>query len=201
MNPDRFSDAPLLPDVVVLDTCVLISSVLRALLLQLAQEGRLTPVWSTVIGDEWRRTAARLWDASEEDILLQWEALQSAFPKADMGDVSGLKQGLERSDPKDWHVVAAARAAVAAYPDSRVAVITRNVKDFHRAELRRLGIYLFDPDQLLSRLWAHAPKLMARLLSGLADGACPPGRQPVDLQTLLKRERLFRLNRLNQGEV
>ena len=47
-----------LPDVVVLDTCVLISNVLRRMLLRLATEGCFRVAWSSVIGDEWCRNAA-----------------------------------------------------------------------------------------------------------------------------------------------
>src|SRR3546814_7980339 len=40
---------------------------------------------------------------------------------------------------RSWHVIAAGRAALAAKPDARVAVLTRNLKDFNRSELRHLG--------------------------------------------------------------
>lgn len=191
--------SPVVPDVLVIDTCVLISSVLRPLLLRMAQSGCFVPVWSTIIGDEWRRTAARLWQSPTADIEQQWQALQNDFPDADIGDVSHFKAGLERSDPKDWHVIAAGRAAMARYSDSTVAIVTRNIKDFHRAELRRLGLYLFDPDQLMSRFWTHAPHQVCAHLTALPDYTGIPGGQPETLESLLKRERLFRLNRLSQG--
>src|SRR5690625_2064757 len=146
---------PVLPDVLVLDTCVLISGVLRSVLLGMARTGRVVPVWSAVIGDEWRRTAARLWQLPADDVAQQWHDMQDDFPDADVGDVSAYKAGLQRSDPKDWHVIAAGRVAMERYPGAVVAIITRNIRDFHRAELRQLGLYLFDPDQLLSRYWLH----------------------------------------------
>ena len=194
-KPDRL----VLPEIVVIDTCVLISSVLRVLLLRLASTGWFEPVWSPVIGDEWRRTAARLWQTSEADIAQQWSALQRQFPQADMGDVSHYKEGLQRSDPKDWHVIAAARAALNQYPDATVAILTRNIKDFHRAELRGLGIYLFDPDQLMSRLWLQKAEHLSHHLAALPDVVCMPGCDVESLEAVLKRERLFRLNRLTQA--
>lgn len=190
---------PVVPDVLVVDTCVLISSVLRVLLLRMAKSGWFAPVWSPIIGDEWRRTAARLWQTPVDDIAQQWDALQADFPHADMGDVSPYKSGLERSDRKDWHVIAAGRAAVIRYPGSTVAVVTRNIKDFHRAELRQLGLYLFDPDQLMSRFWSHDADHVRRALAELPDHSLVPGRKPETLEALLKRERLFRLNRLFQA--
>lgn len=192
---------PIVPDVVVIDTCVLISSVLRPLLLRMADSGFFVPVWSTIIGDEWRRTAARLWKTPASDIAVQWQALQDGFPHADIGDVSDFKAGLQRSDPKDWHVIAAGRAAVMRHTGATVAILTRNIKDFHRAELRSLGLYLFDPDQLMSRWWTHdAPRVHAQL-AALPEHIGIPGNKPETLEVLLKRERLFRLNRLFQAST
>ncbi|HLU15973.1 MAG TPA: PIN domain-containing protein [Burkholderiaceae bacterium] len=196
------SDAlPLVPDVVVLDTCVLISSVLRPLLLNMGQAGCFAPTWSAMIGKEWCRTAEKLWQADPDDVHKQWAAIQKAHPLADMGDVSAHLAGLVRSDPKDWHVIAAGRAALERYPDTKVAVITRNIKDFHRAELRRLGLYLFDPDQLLSRYWQHDAPAVRQHLVQLVEQITQAAFQPDTLEFLLKRERLFRLNRLFQGHA
>lgn len=195
----RARTLPVVPDVLVIDTCVLISSVLRPLLLRMAKADWFAPVWSPIIGDEWRRTAARLWQTPAEDIALQWGELQDDFPAADIGDVSQYKTGLQRSDPKDWHVIAAARAATAQCPRLTVAIVTRNIKDFHRAELRSLGIYLFDPDQLMTRFWSQDATRLQAHLAGLPEHAQVQGRELESLEVLLKRERLFRLNRLFQA--
>jgi hypothetical protein len=180
----------------VLDTCVLISNVLRRALLHLAAQGCFQLAWSPVIGDEWRRNAARLWGVSDADVQEQWNALQVAFPMADQGDVSEFKSGLRRSDPKDWHVVAAGRAVLARQPQGSVAIVTRNIRDFNRSELRGLGLGLLDPDQLLLGCWQERPALMSDLLSKLPDYALAPGRDLEAVDVILRRERLFRLNRL-----
>ena len=195
MNP---SPNPL-PDVVVLDTCVLISNILRRLLLRLAQQGCFQPAWSPVIGEEWRRNAARIWAVDAEDIRQQWDALQSTFPSADQGDVETYKAGLRRSDPKDWHVVAAAMAARARNPAASVAVLTRNIRDFNRSELRGLGLYLFDPDQFLVRCLAAHPRWVREYLDLIPRDYELVGREAEPLDVVLKRERLFRLNRLCSG--
>ncbi len=185
-----------LPDVVVLDTCVLISNVLRRLLLRLAQQDCFKPAWSAVIGDEWQRNASRIWDVPLPDIALQWAELQRDFPNADQGDVNVFKNDLRRSDPKDWHVIAAARAVKAKNPDVSVAVLTRNIKDFNRTELRNLGLELFDPDQFLVRCWTQNPQLMRELFELIPADIEAVGKTPEPLEAVLKRERLFRLNRL-----
>jgi predicted nucleic acid-binding protein len=185
-----------LPETIVLDTCVLISNVLRRALLHLAAQGCFQLAWSPIIGDEWRRNAARLWGVSDADVQEQWNALQVAFPMADQGDVSEFKSGLRRSDPKDWHVVAAGRAVLARQPQGSVAIVTRNIRDFNRSELRGLGLGLLDPDQLLLGCWQERPALMSDLLSKLPDYALAPGRDLEAVDVILRRERLFRLNRL-----
>src|SRR3546814_486904 len=97
---------------------------------------------------------------------------------------------------RSWHVIAAGRAALAAKPDARVAVLTRNLKDFNRSELRRLGLGLFDPDRFLVEcLWRY-PGLMTDLLACLPSEVAVAGRPAASLAAVLKRERLFRLNRV-----
>lgn len=150
----------LLPQRVVLDTCVLMSTILKNLLLRLAQSGMFEPVWGDYIGQEWRRNASRVWTVSEQDIAIQWQDMQSAFPRADMGIVSQLETGLSKSDPKDWHVIAAGRAALALYPGQSVCILTRNLRDFNRSELRLLGLSLFDPDQFLVKCYELDPDLL-----------------------------------------
>lgn len=185
----------------VLDTCVLISSVLRTLLLDLAKCDVFMPRWSPIIGIEWQRTAAHLWKVDKMQVALQWETMQRAFPDADVGEVSAFQDGLKWSDPKDWHVIAAARRVRASAPSSHVAVLTRNIRDFHRAELRRLGLQLLDPDQYLTRLWRMQPAAVQACLAELPVRARVAGRPLESLQALLHRERLFRFRRVLEAET
>lgn len=185
-----------LPTAVVLDTCVLLSSVLRRLLLQLAGRNCFSVFWTPVIGDEWRRNAARLWQAAPDDIALQWQAIQQAFPAADLGDVSAFKEGLRRSDPKDFHVIAAGRAVVSRHPEDSVAIVTRNLKDFNRSELRGCGLGLLEPDQFLVQCHARFPHLLQTALVDLQNTEVAPGRTMDPLDLILRRERLFRFSKV-----
>ncbi|MGH8813216.1 MAG: PIN domain-containing protein [Advenella sp.] len=191
----------LLPQRVVLDTCVLMSTILKNLLLRLAQAGMFEPVWADYIGQEWRRNASRVWAVSEQDIATHWQDMQSAFPRADMGIVSEFETELSKSDPKDWHVIAAGRAALALYPGQSVCILTRNLRDFNRSELRLLGLSLFDPDQFLVKCYELAPDLLMQLLALIPDDAERIGRPREPLEAVLKRERLFRLNSLIAQDV
>ena len=195
-GPGGASAAQAIPGILVLDTCVLLSNVLRRVLLRLAVQGCFMPVWSSRIGAEWRRNAARIWGVPADDVDAQWAALQRAFPLADQGDVSAYESGLQRSDPKDWHVIAAGRAAKHRHPGHAAAVVTRNTRDFNRTELRGHGLALFEPDDLLVRINAVHPELMRALVPEIPRLAAGPDQAPASLETLLKRERLFRLNRL-----
>lgn len=188
------------PAVVLLDTCVLISNVLRRLLLHLAEQGCLRPAWSRVIGEEWRRNAARLWGVPADEVAAQWQALQLDFPQADLGEVEAFKEGLRYSDPKDWHVVAAGRAALARWPGQPTAVLTRNLKDFDRRELRGLGLQLYDPDRYLEQCWAaHGEPLRCALSLLAQDLAQIEGAPPLD--DVLGRESLYRLRKLWRRHV
>ncbi|MEO6986977.1 MAG: PIN domain-containing protein [Paralcaligenes sp.] len=184
-----------LPDIVVVDTCVLISNVLRRLLLRLARQNCFGLAWSPIIGDEWRRTAAHLWEASAADLQAQWEALQAEFPDADQGDISAFKSDLRRSDPKDWHVIAAARAAQARQPQASVAILTRNIKDFNRSELHGLGLALYDPDKFLLQCWQTYPEFLRHSLESISLDFEAVGRHREPIGETLKRERLFRLSK------
>ncbi len=186
--------------VLVLDTCVLLSNVLRRLLLQMAAQSCFKPVWSAVIADEWQRNARKLWKYFPQSIQEQWAELEKAFPHANLGVVEQYKQGLQYSDPKDWHVIAAARAAQQQWPDLQVGILTRNIKDFNRSELRRLGVHLYEPDDYLHRLALESPLLMTQLLNQLPTMMVTPEAQAMPTYELLRRDRLYRLAQFYQKQ-
>ncbi|MBP6020820.1 MAG: PIN domain-containing protein [Burkholderiaceae bacterium] len=197
--PTPLPTAQALPRVLVLDTCVLLSNLLRRWLLRLAQHDCLQPAWSPIIGDEWRRNASKIWGVEPDEIQAQWLQLQHDCPGADVGDVQAYKSGLLRSDPKDWHVIAAARKVLDCRPGVSVGILTRNLRDFNRSELRALGISLFDPDTFLLRCWQHYPDLMDAMIQEVPLHALSIGKPVEAIDVILKRERLFRLNRVYTG--
>ncbi|NYT65924.1 PIN domain-containing protein [Alcaligenaceae bacterium] len=188
--------AQTLPRVLVLDTCVLLSNLLRRWFLRLAQNDCLEPAWSPIIADEWCRNASKIWGVEPAEIHAQWLQLQQDCPGADVGEVQAYKSGLLRSDPKDWHVIAAARKVLALRPEVTVGILTRNLRDFHRAELRALGISLFDPDTYLQLCWQQHPDLLRAMIQEVPVYAQSIGKPVEPIDVILKRERLFRLNRV-----
>ncbi|TAM85253.1 MAG: PIN domain-containing protein [Candidimonas sp.] len=189
-----------LPDYLVLDTCVLLSGRLRHILLGLGARGCFRPVWSRVIADEWQRNAARVAHVSADEARAWWDEWAHRFPAATELEIEPFKTGLKYSDAKDWHVIAAGLAARHRHAPASVAILTRNTRDFNRPELRRLGLALFDPDRFLVQCLEVCRPVVVALLEALPRGAADTPDAPIGiLSGMLRRERLFRLDRLLRG--
>lgn len=181
---------------VVLDACVLMSSVLRPLLLDFADARFFRPIWSERIGEEWRRNAARIWKQAPEVLAEMWLQMQQRFPDASMTALAPYEAVLRYSDPKDFHVVAAGLAYKARRVDAAaVSVLTWNLKDFNKGELRRQGLQVLDPDRLLSQWLQAEPAAARQVLEGARRYASLIGRNEA-LSETLRRERLFRCAKL-----
>jgi hypothetical protein len=192
-----------MPPYLVLDACVLMSGVLRPWFLKLAEHGLFEPRWSERIGREWRRNAARIWDIAPELLQDEWQAMQRQCPAANVtpAEPECDLPNLRYSDPKDWHVIQTAWLTKQAQPHRRVGVVTLNLKDFSRSELRGLGIDLWEPDRLLCDWWVSDPELIKRTLLQVIDElVIGQRRERAPLSSFLKRERLFRLNKLMQAD-
>mgnify|MGYP000196262726 CR=1 FL=1 len=178
----------------VLDACIMMSGLLRPLLLSLGHAGVLIPIWTDKIGDEWQRNAARLWPIEPSLLAAEWQDMQAQFPQANMGDVTEFEAELRHTDRKDKHVAAAGIASIARAASGPVSVLTWNIKDFSRSELRKQGLGLTDPDRLLSMWWpTHTTVLKAHIEQTLNELFTSGRRQPETVVTMLKRDRLFRL--------
>jgi len=178
----------------VLDACILMSGLLRPLLLNLAHAGLLMPLWTDKIGQEWQRNAARLWPIEPELLKNEWQLMQEQFPYSNMGDVTEFEAILRHTDRKDKHVAAAGIAGVAKQVAQPISVLTWNLKDFSRSELRKQQLGLTDPDRLLSQWWTTQSPLLQRQINATIEDLFATGRrQPEPVVAMLKRDRLFRL--------
>ena len=189
-----------MPPCLVLDACVLMSGVLRPWLLKLAKQGLFEPVWSERIGHEWRRNAARIWDIEQSLLEREWQDMQTQFSSANVSmwpnESIALPQ-LKYSDTKDWHVIEAGWRARQATPNRPTGIVTLNIKDFSRSELRRMGLDLWEPDRLLCKWWEAEPQTLTQSLNQVIENLIATGRRhPAPIADFLKRERLFRLNKL-----
>lgn len=178
----------------VLDACILMSGLLRPLLLNLAKAGLLAPLWTDKIGQEWQRNAARLWPIEPELLENEWQLMQEQFPHSNMGDVTEFEVDLRHTDRKDKHVAAAGIAGVSRQVAQPISVLTWNLKDFSRSELRKQQLGLIDPDRLLSQWWATQSSLLQHHIDATVEELFSTGRrQPEPVVVMLKRDRLFRL--------
>ena len=110
----------------LLDTCVIYPTVMREMLLGVAQEGVFTPLWSERIIGEWLRAAQKLGPAGEAQAAAEAAMLEVGFPTAKVTYGAALEGRLWLPDPNDIHVLAAAIAG------SADGIITLNTKDFPR---------------------------------------------------------------------
>ena len=115
----------------LLDTCVLVPSRARDVLLEVASTGAYRPLWSSEILAELDRTlrlllAKRGVSPDETDAYLTrlFRQMETAFPDALVTDWESLAQTVQLPDPDDRHVVAAARAGRAD------VIVTDNLADF-----------------------------------------------------------------------
>ena len=181
------------------------SGVLRPWLLLLAKHDLFKPVWSDKIGSEWRRNATRIWDIEPSVLQSEWDDMQSQFESANVSrwptTVERQALDLKYSDRKDWHVIEAGATAKEAQADQSTGIVTLNIKDFSRSELRKLGLDLWDPDRLLSMWWETQPELLTQTLNQVIEDLVIHGRRhPAPTEDFLKRERLFRLNKLLKAQ-
>lgn len=172
---------------ILIDTCVLYPTVMRELLLAVAQTGAFVPLWSARILEEWARAARKIGPTGEAQARAEIVLIGSAFPDASVSVPAGLEARLWLPDADDIHVLAAAVAA------SADAIMTVNVKDFPRAALAEEGLARLDPDGFLYGLWLKdAPPVESAAAQVLAQAQQLSGH-PWEMRALLKKARLPRL--------
>ena len=182
------------------------SGVLRPWLLDLGNRGLFRPIWSDRIGLEWRSNAARIWNIAPALLEQEWDDMQRQFVAANVSRWSAATQvqcpALKYSDVKDWHVIDAAWLAKQAQPDAPVGIVTLNIKDFSRSELRQMGLDLWDPDRLLSKWYGDHSRALTDSLQHTLEQLITQGRRHrAGMGDFLKRERLFRLNKLMTADT
>lgn len=176
---------------VLVDACVLYSTVPRALVLGAGQAGLIVPVWSARIVEEWRRAVARDGPQAAAQVASEIAMARIACPDADIPVPDGLADTLSLPDPDDRHVLA---AAIAGQAD---VLLTRNMRDFPPRTLARHKISPRAPDSLFLELWADRPAAMAEIARPVVVAmARASGMAPRDV---LKRAGLPRLGKALAG--
>ena len=127
----------------VFDTCVLVPTFLRAVLLTCAATCNVEFIVSPRILEEWARVAKTPLQRLESEIAVA--QFREKFAITIRPDPLLLAQ-FWLPDPDDIHILA---LAVNQHAD---VIVTHNKKDFPQGELRSYGIDRMDPDAFLRRL-------------------------------------------------
>ena len=173
---------------VLLDACVLVPSVLRAMLLATADAGGFAPLWSARILEEWARATRRLPGEAEAEARGEIARLAAAWPEAMVAADPDLEAMLSLPDPADRHVLAAAITGGAE------VLLTLNRADFPTRTLGRHGILLREPDGFLAEIDAEGLDLAPVAAAVKARTERLSGRVQ-ELRPMLKRAGLPRLGK------
>jgi predicted nucleic acid-binding protein len=171
----------------VLDACVLYPTVLREILVAVAQAGAITPLWSTRILGEWQHAAARLGPAGATVAAGEIAQLRASWPDANIPADPQLEARLFLPDPADTHVLA---TAIGGGAD---VIITLNLRDFPRGQTE--GIEARSPDAVLMDLWLADTALVEDAVASVQARTEAISGRAQPLRPLLKRARLPRLGK------
>lgn len=134
--------------VAVLDANVLYSAPLRDFLLRLAETGLYKPKWTNEMQEEWMRNLLlKRPDLAKDQLKRAQEAMDSAFPDANITRYKSMIKDLSLPDKDDRHVLAAAIKSTAD------AIITFNIKDFPVKYVKSHNIAIKTPDEFIIDLF------------------------------------------------
>ena len=179
---------------VVIDACVLFPTVLRELVLGVADTGAFQPLWSARILEEWRRAALRHGERDGEIAGVEIALLSSRFLGASIKVQPETEARLTLPDPDDVHVFA---AAVDGGADE---LLTVNTRDFPINALGAEDILRRQPDEfLLEHLTGDQTGVRAVVDTVLAR-AKSHGIDTTNRRALLKKARVPKFAKaLDQG--
>ena len=173
---------------VLLDTCVLVPSRARDVLLEIASTGAYRPLWSSEILAELDRTLRLLLgkrgvSPEEADAYLTrlLGQMNATFPDALVPEWEPLVEAIQLPDPNDRHVVAAALAGRAE------VIVTDNLADFPPASLPAPLTRQSLDDFLLDALGLYPGQVMSALHSVASrTGKYGPAMTANDIATYLQ---------------
>ena len=175
---------------VLIDACVLYPTVMRAVVLGVAERGVFEPRWSPRILEEWARAARKI--GPEGEVIARGEIAreQARFPGAEVPLPPGVEVRLWLPDPGDIHVLAAAVGC------SADAILTVNARDFPRDVLAEEGLVRLDPDGFLVDLAGRDHDAVARVARDVLAEARRLSGVEWDMRGLMRKARLPRLGKL-----
>ena len=174
---------------VLIDACVLYPTVMREVILGVAERGGFEPKWSERILEEWARAARKIGPEGETIARGEIAAVTARFPAALVRVPEGVAQRLWLPDPNDVHVLAAAVGS------SADAILTMNAKDFPRNVLAEEGLERVDPDGFLITLYDQMPEVVEAVCADVLAEARRLSGEPWEMRKLMRKARLPRLGK------
>lgn len=175
---------------VLIDACVLYPTVMREVVLGVAEQGLFEPRWSPRILEEWARAARKIGPEGETIARGEIAAITARFPKAEIRFPQGVEARLWLPDQNDIHVFAAAIGC------SADAIMTVNAKDFPRDILAEEGLERVDPDGFLISLAARHPAQVQAVGEAVLNEARRLSGEDWEMRKLMRKARLPRLGKL-----
>ncbi|MFK7879369.1 RSP_2648 family PIN domain-containing protein [Roseobacter sp.] len=172
---------------IVIDACVLYPTIMREMVVGVAQQGAFEPLWSARILEEWARAARKLGPTGEMQARSEIAILRANWPNAEASAAPHLEARLWLPDENDIHVLATAIST------SSDAIMTMNAKDFPRNALAEESLERVDPDGYLHRLWQHQPDPVSNVATRVLAQARELSGEAWEMRALLKKARLPRL--------
>ena len=175
-----------------LDTCVLVPSLQRDILLEAACAHLYRPLWSDRVEEELGKTLEGLLrekglsvDAGQNYICRLLNQMNDSLPdtKVNVPLVSSPRLRLQLPDPGDCHIVEAAMLGRAD------VIVTHNLRHFPDASLPG-ALFSQSLDNFLSDLLSHNPAVMGHVLNEIAgrSGRKGPVWSVEDILLTIKRE-------------
>lgn len=147
-----------------------------------AAEGLLIVKWSDIIQNEWlRNLLTNRADLKKEQLIQTVNAMNLAFPDANVENFENFISGINLRDENDRHVVA---CAIRCNAD---VIVTFNIKDFSTKELAKFGIEIQNPDELISNLIDINPKIACKAFSKMVKRLKNPKKTVDEVLTTLEK--------------
>lgn len=172
-----------MPCTVVYDACVLYPAPLRDLLMRLALADVCRARWTNLIHDEWIRNVLKQRpELKPTDLARTRELMNSHAQDSLVTGFEHLIPSIDLPDPNDRHVVAAAIQAEASL------IVTFNLKDFPRTQLKHFNLTAQQPDTFIVDLIALYPSQVLEAAANQRRSLRNPPKTPDEyLLTLLKQ--------------
>ncbi|WP_375281658.1 RSP_2648 family PIN domain-containing protein [Pseudooctadecabacter sp.] len=175
---------------VLIDACVLFPTVMREVVLGVAEQGLFEPRWSPRILEEWARAARKIGPEGETIARGEIALLNARFARAEVKIPQGIEARLWLPDTNDIHVLAAAVGC------SADAIMTVNAKDFPKDILGDEGLDRIDPDGFLITLAQSHPEAVRTAGEAVLDEARRLSGDTWEMRKLMRKARLPRLGKL-----